>query len=418
MSSGNLMQPSDPDLFRWHDRLDSSDYVFASYEVVAHCPSDKAAVGMAMEQSASTVAIAGYVTAQQVQDWTIRVVSVRDCAVQRVSGVLPYGLATEVYPVLTAARGARIELAVPKRLLADSYVQLLNVLVGELPRLGFLSTWRLCAVKGLTEWGPGPAFGVPGIRQRLGVAHGPLLCRSMRPAVGLDTATMVRLTHDVLCGGFHCVKDDELMVFPSNHAFEQHVRAMLDAKNRASATSNERKAYLATLICEPQDLLWRWELCCRLGVDGVLFAPFIQGLGQLAQLARQRVLPILAHNTGAEVMTRNPEWGVHEAVWNEWLRCAGADWLVTSGGYGNQYPPAEAEQHALRAIAGVESAQIPVMPILQGGKHPSGLSTYTACVGSDDYMLIVASWIDGHEQGLIAGAREFRDAVEMQASLG
>ena len=54
------------------------------------------------------------------------------------------------------------------------------------------------------------------------------------------------------------------------------------------------------------------------------------------------------------------------------------------------------------------------MPILQGGKTPEGLPNFREAIGSDDYMLIVASWVDGHADGLRAAARLFRDAVDAQ----
>ena len=52
------------------------------------------------------------------------------------------------------------------------------------------------------------------------------------------------------------------------------------------------------------------------------------------------------------------------------------------------------------------------MPILQGGKAPDGLARYRAGVGSDDYMLIVASWVDGHEEGIRAASAIFRAAID------
>ena len=48
------------------------------------------------------------------------------------------------------------------------------------------------------------------------------------------------------------------------------------------------------------------------------------------------------------------------------------------------------------------------MPILQGGKSPDGLPRFRAGVGSDDYMLIVASWVDAHAEGVRGGARSGR----------
>ena len=58
------------------------------------------------------------------------------------------------------------------------------------------------------------------------------------------------------------------------------------------------------------------------------------------------------------------------------------------------------------------------MPILQGGKHPQGLPDYRAAIGSDDYMLIVASWVDGHADGLPAAARAFLTAIDASLSAG
>jgi ribulose 1,5-bisphosphate carboxylase large subunit-like protein len=54
----------------------------------------------------------------------------------------------------------------------------------------------------------------------------------------------------------------------------------------------------------------------------------------------------------------------------------------------------------------------PIMPILQGGKHPGALADYRIAMGGSDFMLIVASWIDGHPEGLASAARRFREAVE------
>ena len=52
------------------------------------------------------------------------------------------------------------------------------------------------------------------------------------------------------------------------------------------------------------------------------------------------------------------------------------------------------------------------MPILQGGKTPEGLPNFRAAIGSDDYMLIVASWVDGHEEGIRAASAIFRAAID------
>ena len=444
MSSGNFLAPPEPEWFEWHSGLEDCDYIAARYRVASHLGGRDTALGMAMEQSAATLRIPGFVEPVQLAAWTIRIRAIRVLPAEAAQEVASYALHTEVYgkvpegthsagagrsgefaehcsapaqpagcakpAVEGTANGFEVELAVPARLLAGKPAQLWNILVGELPRLGFLSRFRLVAVDLPAGFGPGPAFGAPGIRERLAVPRGPLLCRSMRPAVGLDVATMARLNREVLSGGFHLVKDDELQVFADAASYECHVAAMVAARDAAAAASGERKGYVANLICEPDELEERWQVCRRHGVDGVLVAPFIQGLGTVAQLARRGELPILAHDSLGELFTRHPGWAVDDAVCTDWLRHLGADWFVTPGGFG-EAPPTPGQRATLAAGAAPREGLRPLMPILQGGKEPEGLPRYRQAVGHDDFMLIVASWVDRHPDGLAAGARLFRAAL-------
>lgn len=414
MSSGNLVIPANTQPFLWDDGLDPADFILVCYRIRATCSGENAALGMAMEQSAATLSIAGYVHAEMVKDWSIRirqVTPVHDDANGEV--VEPFLLATEVYAVQdnTRSRCYDVELAVPRWLLGNKPVQLLNVLVGELPRLGFLTSFRLTDVTFPAAFGPGPAFGRRGILDLLGQESGPLLCRAMRPGVGLDTPTMQTLNRDVLVGGFHMVKDDELIQFADLAAFEHHLRAMLAARDDAMDISGERKLYIANLFCEPGELQERWDLACALGVDGVLVAPFIQGLGILPWLARQQQMPVIAHNSFGDFLSRNRDWGIDETVLCRWVRHLGGDWFVTPGPFAADGFDAAACRRLMNIAAGEDHGLKSMMPNIQGGKHPGGLPTYRDAVGNSDFTLIVAHWVDNHASGLKAAAREFREAL-------
>ncbi len=408
MSSGNMPHTRHPELFLWSEVLDPVDYVVARYRVASLHDGDATAMAMAMEQSAATTHIAGHVEPSMLRDWTLRVRSVRSIESLGGSGLAPYHLATEVYADGgDAERHWAVELAIPRRLVSGKPAQLWNVVVGEIPRLGFLTRFQLSGLDLPADFGPGPGFGVAGIRRQFGCERGPLLCRSMRPAVGLDIPTMAGLNRAVLEGGFHLVKDDELQVFADEAAFRAHVQAMLAARDAARASTGQRKGYLANLICEPDELQARWEIACTLGVDAVLVAPGIQGLGTLATLARQKRMPILAHNTFSDLLTRHPDWGIAHPVLSGLYESFGADWIVTSGEYG-------ASDGVGMDDAWPFGRPQRAMPILQGGKSPEGLPTFRAAIGSDDYMLIVASWVDGHADGLGNAAGIFRAAVDAQ----
>lgn len=52
------------------------------------------------------------------------------------------------------------------------------------------------------------------------------------------------------------------------------------------------------------------------------------------------------------------------------------------------------------------------MPVLQGGKNPDGIMRYRETVGFDDFMLIVASWVDNYPLGLREAATVFRRTID------
>lgn len=424
MSSAGLVRPQDTHLYEWTDNLNPADYLIATYQISTYSDGWRAAQGMAMEQSVGTTKIHHYLDSNALAGSCIRVRRVTALPTQSASPVSTFHLATPVYRDEAQDEASfEIELAFPLTLFAGKPAQLWNILIGEIPRLGFLSRFKLLSAPLPSIFGTGPSYGIEGLRQTAQQPQGPLLCRSMRPAVGLDVATMAQLNQDVLTGGFHIVKDDELIVFPDFIAFEQHVRAMIDARDLAIEASGEKKLYFANLICEPWELQERWQLCCDLGVDGVLIAPWIQGLGTLRYIAQQKRMPILAHNTLGELLTRHPDWCLDESLANQWLRTLGADLLVTTG----NFPAASLSQaehqasigsicgngaiHAINEYLAEDKQLAPAMPILQGGKNPHDLPAYRAAVGSDDFMLIVANWVDSHPDGLIAGAKAFRDAL-------
>ena len=406
MSSGNMPRAQHPALFRWDPGLDPHDYIRARYRVTSIHDGEATAMAMAMEQGCGTSAIAGHVVPDMLVDWSVRVLSVQAAESLPDSEVGPYQLDTDVYAEVGGAqRDWVVELAIPRRLLADRPAQLLNVAVGELPRLGFLTRFQLQALDLPEDFGPGSGFGIAGIRRHFQCEKGPLLCRAMRPAVGLDLSTMAGLHRAALVGGFHLVKDDELQVFADNQAFRRHVQAMVAARDEARDRTGEFKGYLANLICEPWELSERWDILDECGVDAALVAPSIQGLGVLSMLARHKRRPLLAHNTFSDLLTRHPGWGIAHGVLEASVTRLGADWFAAPGERG--------QDGSVESDKPVDRNKRP-MPILQGGKHPQGLPDYRASVGGDDYMLIVASWIDAYPGGLEAGARVFREAVDAQ----
>jgi ribulose 1,5-bisphosphate carboxylase large subunit-like protein len=110
-------------------------------------------------------------------------------------------------------------------------------------------------------------------------------------------------------------------------------------------------------------------------------------------------------------MYRHTSWGIDEAVAAKILRELGADWVVMPGDFGRGEPTPEARSVVSAAINSNQN-RAAMMPILQGGKRPDELRSYHEAVGNPNFMLIVASWVDGHPEGLMGGAQIFRTAVD------
>ena len=418
MSSGALDAYAHRALFRWSDGMDPEDYTTVTYEVTTGLGEEETAVAIAMEQSAATVRIQGYLAPDGLEAHLARVRAVTPLHSVAATDAQTFDLETEVYRTGRQGklRACRVEIAYPNHLLMGRPGQWLNVLVGEIPRLGFLAELRVTDIEFPISSLRGPALGVPGLREHLGVPQSPLLCRSARPAVGLDLDTLGRLSSDVLTHGFHLVKDDELQAWPDSSAYHTHVNAMVATRRRAEEASGEPKGYVANLLCEPAELAERLRIAESAGASAVLVAPAIQGLGVLPWVRSISRLPILAHNSFSEIFTRHPRWRIDPAVYIRMQRALGADWVVTPGPFATPGAATPEMEACARACWEPLGACLPSLPIIQGGKNPEGLSDYVDAAGGLDFMLIVASWVDSYPDGLPAGARCFREAVDALAA--
>lgn len=414
MSSGNIDTQLARHLFEARNGLDRDGYAIVTYLIGSSRGGEECALAMAMEQSAATTFIPNYQMIGELERFTAKVLSVEEVGTGSEAEAVSYDLETEVYEI--GGRGEqklfRVKIGFPLLLLHRSPSQWFNVLIGEIPRLGFITSLQVEDIEVKVPEGEGPALGVEGIRRKTGVKRGPILCRSTRPAVGLDQDTMRRINFDVLSNGFHAVKDDELQAWADSTSYRAHVEAMVASRRAAEDASGEKKFYIANLLCDANEVERRLEIASTAGADGLLVAPAIQGLSILPWVKSQSSLPILAHNSGCEIFTRYPHWRIAPALYLKLQRYWGADWLVTTGDFSSATADAEEGASIVNAAQGALDGAKPSLLILQGGKHPGVLSDCVDAVGSLDFMLVVASWVDGHPRGLNTAARIFRESID------
>ncbi|MDX5299956.1 MAG: RuBisCO large subunit C-terminal-like domain-containing protein, partial [Gammaproteobacteria bacterium] len=185
-----------------------------------------------------------------------------------------------------------------------------------------------------------------------------------------------------------------------------------DMKRRVEDETGEQKFYFANILDDLPYSLELAEQAAELGADGVLMSPFVQGLSIISEVARRTNLVILSHNSCGDVYNRVPGWGASHQVMALIQRAAGADLVVSPGPFATPWQADEEAQMFLAACRQPTGTWSQSMPIMQGGKKPEFLKDYVEACGSTDFMIIAATWVDEHAQGIQQGARAFREAWE------
>lgn len=412
MSSENLGL-QDQTHYLWHHALQAEAYAVASYVLETTADPMLAALAIAREQSATTPT-PPMGSSRLLSEATARVMEVTVLGRGDTPLFSPYSLTTPIYPradpVADSLR-VLVRLAFPVVNWGAGVTAIWNGVWGELHRLGFITALRLIGLTlppGLLQTFPGPRYGVAGLRQQLGIEGRPLFCRSTRPAVGLTTGEMVQVNRAVLQGGFDMVKDDELTCHTPLSPFPQRVQQMAQLVAELGRTTGEKKFYIANAIDDPLSALEWSRIAAANGADGLLIAPGLQGIGLVGALRQRTTLALLAHNVGEDSLTRHPRQGVHPAVLFFLHRLAGADMIMMPGPFASGGLDPVEEQACLAACRDPLPGIAAALPVVAGGKRPDTLPGITRVVGNQDYMVIVASAVDLHPDGVAAAARSFR----------
>ncbi len=413
-----IRQIKNKKLFIWDETLKIEDYILATYYIETSLDPEFSAIAIAMEQSATTTKISG-VKDFNLSPFTARVVSIEILGETEEIILPPYKLNTSIYKGEYKEKGyhsCRVKIAFPIANFQKSLINLWNAVGGEVHRIGFLNTVKIMDIemseRYLDEF-KGPLYGIHGIRKKFGIKNRPIFVRSTRPAVGLTTEEMVEIARKVLKCGFDGVKDDELTVDNSISPFEERIKKMVEMVRKVEDETGEKKFYIANIIDEPLKTLRLAELAVKEGVDVLLVSPVLQGLGIVRYISEMTGLPVMSHNSWNDFLTRHPRCGVSEELWIKIQRIGGADMIFLPGNFATDMAEREVEKGCISACCSELGNILPSLPVLAGGKTPQGLKSYVERVGFPEFLLIVATAVDGCPDGIEEGAKRFREAWDM-----
>jgi ribulose-bisphosphate carboxylase large chain len=328
-----------------------------------------------------------------------------------------------------AIEGNIVRIAYPDVLFEASNIpQFLSSVAGNVFGMRAVDNLRLLDIvltKKFLDNFKGPAFGVSGVREILGVKDRPLVGTIVKPKLGLDPKEQAKVVYDSLVGGLDLVKDDENLTHQDFSNFDDRVKYSLDAVKRAEKETGEKKAYVPNVTAPTEEMLRRAKLVKSEGGKYAMVDVITTGFAGVQSLRDSNSGLILhAHRAMFASFARNKRHGIHMLVLSKLLRFAGVDQLHIGTVVGKMEGDREDVLACHEALGSSEEMKIQthlphqdwmdmksVFSVASGGLHPGHTSDLYKIFGKNA-VFQYGGGVHGHPEGTKMGARAVRDSVE------
>lgn len=256
----------------------------------------------------------------------------------------------------------------------------------------------------------GPRFGTKGLRSVLDVSERPLFFGVVKPNVGLDPKNFAEIALEAWMGGLDAAKDDEMLADVAYSRFEERMRFVGRARERAEELTGERKMFIANITDDVENLKRLHDIAAENGVNAVMLNVMAVGLSAVRWLKKNSVLPIVAHFDCIAPMSRHPGFGVSTTVITKLERLCGCDAIIMPG-FGVRMGVSEDE-----VIANVGECTKPMgkiknsLPVPGGSDWAGTLPLIYEKLRTLDFAMVPGRGVFNHPSGPRAGAMSLRQA--------
>jgi 2,3-diketo-5-methylthiopentyl-1-phosphate enolase len=274
--------------------------------------------------------------------------------------------------------------------------------------------------KAFIEKFPGPRFGIDGIRNLLGVSERPLLNNMVKPSTGITPEQGAELLYQAAFGGTDIIKDDEVMGNTELSPALKRVECYMNKLRKAEKETGEKKLYAVNVTDEPEACLKTAEAAVNSGAAALLVNFLPAGLGLITSLCRNSKInvPILAHLDFGGALYASPWHGISSALlYGKLARLAGVDLLCIPTPYGKfslNYSKYIQIVHGLRSPFHGKPG---VWPIAGGAIKQGHIPKLFNDLGRD-FIIGAGGAIHAHPMGPAAGARAFRQGIDLMMKYG
>jgi ribulose-bisphosphate carboxylase large chain len=260
----------------------------------------------------------------------------------------------------------------------------------------------------------GPKFGCEGTRKLMGVHERPLIGTIIKPSVGLSAKETGILVSQLCDGGIDFIKDDELQANGPSCPFEDRVKEVMQAVNKAADKNGFKVMVAFNLTGEIDEMRRRHDFVHEQGGTCVMVNLMAAGMAGMIALGHHTNLPIHAHRAGWGALTREPMLGWSYPAWSKLWRLAGADHMHVSGLDNKFTEPNESVIESARSLNDPLFSHVPMsaLPVFSSGQTVRQAAATLEAVGSSDLLVAAGGGIVAHPSGVAAGVKAMRQAYD------
>ena len=261
----------------------------------------------------------------------------------------------------------------------------------------------------LLEKFKGPKFGIHGLREIVGVEERrPLSLHIIKPKMGMTPKQVGNQCYQTAIGGVDMMKDDEMTSDVYNSTYEDRIRYVMEALDKAKEQTGRKPIYLCSITDEAGKMYEKAKKAVELGANGLLIT-YSVGLSAFRQITEDPDIniPVMMHASHMIAAKPHIAWPVFAKL----TRMCGADLMLTPTIY-SSIPMVPHEE-------GLRTAQVKLAPwkhIKQTAPMPcAGVYPGTAPILIGEYgqdiVIPAGGGMLGHPDGYTAGAKAWQQAI-------
>lgn len=307
------------------------------------------------------------------------------------------------------------QIAYPVANIGSQIPMLLTTVFGNISMMGDIKLLDLAFPKTFVEGLPGPQFGIDGLRQLLEVPERPLLSNMIKPSTGISPKVGAELFYQAALGGTDIVKDDEVLGDTGFSPALKRVELYLKKAEMVRRETGHTVLYAGNVTDEPERCLAKAIKAVENGANAIMVNYLPTGMAILSSLARHEKIrvPILAHLDFGGALYASPFHGISShLIYGKLARLAGADMLTIPTPYAKFDISHEKYMKMIIGLRHPLYGKARTWPIAGGGIKQGDLPRLFHDLGND-FIVGAGGAIHAHPMGPTAGARAFRQGIDL-----